>query len=134
MPADWTCCGAPINGSIARPWAATKRASGGAAMTSMTGPLWARPVDRVRQAIENKGRDGRDSLAQPCRDADLCRHGAAHGFLRQPAADALFGGNGRIASQRDGSDVSADGRVSFRPLGEADRLKIGVTLNHGPVH
>src|SRR5882724_1240586 len=125
MPVDWMCCGAPINGWIARPWAATKRASGGAAMMSMTGPPWARPADHVREAIEREGRDGRDPLAQPCRRADLCRHGAAHGCFRQPAADALFGSDGRIASQRDGSDVSADERVSFRPLAEADRLRIG---------
>src|SRR5689334_16373248 len=122
MPEDWTCCGAPINGSTARPRGVTKRASGGAAMTSMKNS--ARQADHAGGTIARKG--GRDAMAQPCRRAHLRRHGAAHRLLRRLAADAVFGDE-RLTLQRDGSHVSADEPVSLRALAEADRLQIGLT-------
>src|SRR4249920_3051151 len=123
MPAGWTCCGAPISGSIAHPGAATKRASGGAAMTSMKN--WARQADHAGGTIAKKS--GRNPMAQPCRSADFRCHGAAHGCVRQLAADALFGSDERLTLQRNGSHVSADEPVPLRTLAEADRLYIGVT-------
>src|SRR3979411_1877296 len=53
--------------------------------------------------------------------ADLRDHGAAYGYSRWRRTGCFVFGRGRITARRNDPDVSADERLSFGAVAEADR-------------
>src|SRR3954468_18598618 len=121
MPAVSMVCGAPTNGSTARPGDATSRASGGGATTSTARTEVTEQSHDV--LLFQNARDARHRQWSPLRrGAHLRADGGAerHG-TRRPGRPDLLGDAGGCAARRHDDHVSPDVRVSPGALAEADR-------------
>src|SRR5260370_348290 len=122
MRADWTASGACTSGSTARPWDATKRASGGAATTSTTRAERSRhdfrasfPASLLRRlgAALRRQRGGDDRLVRvhvgDGRDADARRLDDVDGVDADARTDVARrrGVVPRHMGRDDGSDDAA---------------------------